>query len=168
MDGQHLRYIRKYCLRHTQAGLAARLGLSVRALQQYEAGERADGTEVEIPKYIELAVAALVLGISDFRGKSATPYCLFVIQLGDLWHVVGVASGADDAGPYATMTEATQAAARIVAGHFAYETAVAIDNNMRVSPIVITGSSAGYPMAEYPDGQGLMPPPPTSRRPRKS
>ncbi|CAH1670861.1 MULTISPECIES: helix-turn-helix transcriptional regulator [unclassified Chelatococcus] len=53
----------------SQASAAGLLGISVPSIQLYEKGSRhEDGRAVVIPKAIELACAALALGIREYEG----------------------------------------------------------------------------------------------------
>lgn len=51
----------------SQKDAAHALGLKRRVVQYYEKGER-DGKDLEIPRYVRLACAALTAGIRDFHG----------------------------------------------------------------------------------------------------
>ncbi|WP_425456750.1 helix-turn-helix domain-containing protein [Denitrobaculum tricleocarpae] len=53
----------------TQKQAAEALGISFASVRLYEAGERPDSPKpVEVPKHIELACAAVALGISSYDG----------------------------------------------------------------------------------------------------
>lgn len=55
----------------SQAKAAECLGISVGSVQLYELGHRReDGRAVEIPKTVELACAAVALGITSYSGPS--------------------------------------------------------------------------------------------------
>lgn len=54
----------------SQQEAADHLGVSKGSIQLYERGER-EGRPVEIPKTVELACAALALGIRDYAGPQA-------------------------------------------------------------------------------------------------
>lgn len=54
----------------SQKDAAHALGLKRRVVQYYEKGER-DGKDLEIPRYIRLACAALTAGVRDFHGPGA-------------------------------------------------------------------------------------------------
>ncbi len=54
-------------LKLTQAEAAVKLGISSRSVELYESGVRA-GNEVEIPRPVELACAALAAGIDNYAG----------------------------------------------------------------------------------------------------
>jgi transcriptional regulator with XRE-family HTH domain len=54
----------------SQKDAAHALGLKRRVVQYYEKGER-DGKDLEIPRYIRLACAALTAGVRDFHGPAA-------------------------------------------------------------------------------------------------
>lgn len=51
----------------SQKDAAHALGLKRRVVQYYEKGER-DGKDLEIPRYIRLACAAITSGVKDFHG----------------------------------------------------------------------------------------------------
>ncbi len=53
---------------YSQREAGEALGLSVGSVQNYEAGERREGRPVIIPKTVELACAALALGVSEYLG----------------------------------------------------------------------------------------------------
>lgn len=56
-------------LRLTQAAAAEALGISPSSIVLYERGSRIDdGRPVEIPKTVELACAALALGVRSYEG----------------------------------------------------------------------------------------------------
>jgi transcriptional regulator with XRE-family HTH domain len=50
----------------TQARAAEVLGIAKRTYEQYESGKRADGGSCAIPRYIDLACAAVALGITRY------------------------------------------------------------------------------------------------------
>lgn len=54
----------------SQKDAAHALGLKRRVVQYYEKGER-DGKDLEIPRYIRLACAALTAGVRDFHGPGS-------------------------------------------------------------------------------------------------
>lgn len=54
----------------SKAELARRLDITWRMVAYYEAGERSSGRNVEIPKTVRLAMAALRRGILDFDGEA--------------------------------------------------------------------------------------------------
>jgi len=85
MEPQDFRTLRTN-LGWTQQQLADKLGMTRRAIQQYEAGERPDGTPVKIPKHVELALASLVLGVAEFNGHFIRPNSIYIVQRDDEWH----------------------------------------------------------------------------------
>lgn len=57
---------------YSQGEAAKTLGISKGSVELYEAGKRRDdGRPVVIPKTVELACAAIALGIKDYAGPSA-------------------------------------------------------------------------------------------------
>lgn len=55
----------------TQWRAAIALGLSRRAVQTYEAGERSDGTVATIPRAVGLACAALAADLNSWTKEAA-------------------------------------------------------------------------------------------------
>lgn len=70
MTPTQLKAWRKH-LGYSQQAAAYLLGISVSSVKIYERGKRWDGRSAEIPLTVELACAALALGITHYSGPTS-------------------------------------------------------------------------------------------------
>jgi transcriptional regulator with XRE-family HTH domain len=79
MTPEQFREWRTY-MGYTLLEAAEALDLSSGAVQSYEAGARPEGRRVIIPRTVELACAALAVGIKKYRGPEARVGCDEVVS----------------------------------------------------------------------------------------